>query len=89
MVIGRIARRSARAERVRAVVGEAHAQAALDLLELVDLSWHNCYGQLTPPDEVIEDILISSGGDLAALIRAARMAVEDFRDLRLDANAAG
>lgn len=87
MVIGRVARRSARAEHVRAVVGQASAQAALDLLELVDFAWHDCYGQLTPPDEVIDDILACSRGDLTKMVRAARLAVEDVRDLRLAAEA--
>ena len=87
MVIGRVARRSARAEHVRAVVGTADTQAALDLLELVDFAWHDCYGQLTPPDEVIDDILTCSRGDLTAMVRAARQAVEDARDLRLSADA--
>ena len=87
MVIGRVARRSARAEHVSAIMGRANAQAALDLLELVEFSWHDCYGEITPPDAVIEDILVCSQGDLAKMIRAARLAVTDFRDLRLAADA--
>ncbi|HET9894483.1 MAG TPA: hypothetical protein VFQ44_06070 [Streptosporangiaceae bacterium] len=87
MVIGRVARRSARADHVKAIVGEADAQAALDLLELVEFGWHDCYGEITPPDAVIDDILVCSRGDLARMIRAARLAVEDFRDLRLAADA--
>ncbi len=86
MVIGRVARRSARADHVKAVIGEDNAQAALDLLELVEFGWHDCHGEITPPDAVIDDILVCSQGDLARMTRAARLAVEDFRDLRMAAD---
>lgn len=59
------------------------AEAALDLLELTELAWHDCYGDVTPPDSVVEDIYVCSQGRLTALARAARLAVEDSRDLRL------
>jgi hypothetical protein len=58
----------------------------LDLLELTELAWHDCYQEISLPDPVIEDILVCSQGDLAGLVRAARLAVEDYRDLRLAAD---
>ena len=61
--------------------------AALDLLELTDLAWHDCYGEVSPPDQVVNDILTVSEGRLDLLSRAARLAVEDFRDLRMQAQA--
>ena len=87
MAVGRAARRAARAARVEAALGPVQAAAALDLLELAESAWHDCYGQITPPNDVVEDILVCSGGDLARMIRATRLAVEDRRDLRLAADA--
>jgi hypothetical protein len=65
------------------VLGESLAPAGLDLLELAEYAWHDCYGEIAPPDEVILNILTCSGGDLATMIRAARLAVVDSRDLQL------
>jgi len=85
--IGRAARRAARTPKVEALLGRSLAQAALDLLELTDLAWHDCYQEITPPESVIDDILVCSRGELAGLVQAARLAVEDCRDLRLAADA--
>jgi uncharacterized protein with von Willebrand factor type A (vWA) domain len=82
MAVGRIERRASREARVREDFGE-RATVALDLLELTELAWHDCYGEVTPPDEVIADILTCANGDMATLVTAARLAVEDFRDLRI------
>jgi hypothetical protein len=70
---------------VVAVFGEDLASAALDLLELTELAWHDCYGEITPPETVIDDILLLSEGSLGPLIEAARLAVMDWRDLRVAA----
>jgi hypothetical protein len=85
MLIGRKSRRDARTPRARELLGE-NAEAALDLLELLELAWHDCYAEVSPPDEVIEDIWIVSEGQLPKLVQAARLAVEDFRDLRMNAD---
>jgi hypothetical protein len=58
---------------------------ALDLLELTELAWHDCYGETTPSEDVIEDMLLLSQGNIERLIRAARLAVADRRDLRVAA----
>lgn len=86
MVIGRAARRGSRTQRASDVFGE-HAAAALDVLELLELAWHDCYGDVTPPDQVIDDLWVVCDGDLARLISAARLAVTDHRDLRVHADA--
>lgn len=65
----------------------SRADAALDLLELAELAWHDCYGEVSPPESVIHDILTVSQGNLAKLAQAARLAVEDSRDLRMQAEA--
>lgn len=85
MVIGRAARRAEREALVESVLGKALAPAGLDLLELTEYAWHDCYHEVTPPDDVILDILICSRGDLAAMIQAAKLAVRDSRDLYLAA----
>ena len=82
----RAQRREQRRPGVEAVFGSA-AEAALDLLELTELAWHDCYGDVSPPDRVVDDILAVSQGRLDRLARAARLAVEDFRDLRMQAQA--
>ena len=83
LAIGRVARRAERSPLVESVLGEALAPAGLDLLELTEYAWHDCYGEITPPDEVILNILTCSEGSLATMIRAARLAVVDSRDLQL------
>jgi hypothetical protein len=87
MVIGRAARREQRRERVVMTVGPAHAEAALDLLEVLELAWHDCYGEVAPPEDLIDEVLVVSRGTIAGLASAARLAVVDSRDLRLAADA--
>ena len=83
VAIGRAARRAERVARVEAVFGAAVAPAVLDLLELTELAWHDCYAEITPPEDIVDDILFCSGGDLRLLVQAARLAVEDWRDLKV------
>lgn len=83
MAVGRAERRAERAALVESVLGASQASAGLDVLELTELAWHDCHGDITPPDEVIVNILICSEGHLATMIRAARLAVADWRDLQL------
>lgn len=84
--MGRAARRAERTVKVEAAVGKDAAPAALDLRELVEFAWHDCYGDITPAEELVEDILTCSEGDLAQMIQFARLAVMDARDLRMTAN---
>lgn len=72
---------------MESVLGPSQASAGLDLLELAEYAWHDCYQEITPPDEVIRNILICSRGDLATMIRAVHVAVSDSRDLQLWAEA--
>jgi hypothetical protein len=83
LAIGRAARRLERSALVESVFGKSLAPAGLDLLELAEYAWHDCYGEITPPDEVILNILICSEGNLATMVHAAKLAVEDWRDLQL------
>ena len=86
MPIGRAARRASREPVVQESFGPDRAAPALDLLELLELAWHDCYGEVAPPDDVIDDVLTVAQGDMSSLARAARLAVADSRDLRLAAD---
>ena len=80
-------RRFKRRDRVVAALGDASANAALDLLELVEYAWHDCYGEVTPSEEIVDDVLLVSRGTLGGLISAAHLAVTDWRDLKVAADA--
>ena len=85
MPIGRAQRRGERRTKV-AVLFADRTDRALDLLELVEMAWHDAYGEVTPTEDVIDDIIILSEGNLRLLIRWARLAVEDWRDVRVEAD---
>jgi len=87
MTVTREDRRREREERVVAVLGERQAARALDLLELVELAWHDCYGDVTPPEETVDDMLLLSDGSIEGLIVAARLGVTDWRELKVAADA--
>jgi hypothetical protein len=80
-------RRDERRSQIGRSFGETDLDAALDVLALMDLAWHDCYGESCPPETVIDDVLTIARGDLAALVRAAHLAVVDFRDARVAADA--
>ncbi|MEY2421787.1 MAG: hypothetical protein QOI95_1854 [Acidimicrobiaceae bacterium] len=83
MAISRAERRAERRERVVTTFGEDQAEIVLDLLELTELAWHDCYNEITPSDDIVDDLLVCSRGELAGLVRAARLAVADWRDLKV------
>jgi hypothetical protein len=43
--------------------------------------------EVSPPEEIIDDLLLLSDGRLDGLVSAARLAVTDWRDLKLAAAA--
>jgi hypothetical protein len=53
-----------------------------EIFTLLELAWHDCYGKITPSDEVIDDVLSASGGTIAGLVSAAHLAAIDRCDLR-------
>jgi len=85
MAVGRTERRADRRTKV-AVLFADRTDRALDLLELLELAWHDAYGEVSPPEDLIDDILLMSEGNLRQLIRWARLAVEDWRDVRVAAD---
>lgn len=86
MAIGRHERRAERRPAFAAVFGERRTDVALDLVEILELAWHDCYGEITPSNQVIDDLLACSEGRLDRLVAAAHLAVTDWRDLRLQAD---
>jgi hypothetical protein len=86
VVTSSVDRRRTRSQRAAEVFDE-RAEAALDALALLDFAWHDCYGEPSPPDEVMEDIWVVANGDIGQFISAAHLAVTDFRDLRMNADA--
>lgn len=86
MAVSRAERRENRKQRIVAVFGEDQAPFALDLLELTELAWHDCYGEVSPSEELIDDMLLLGGGSINRLIQAARLGVTDWRDLKVAAD---
>lgn len=89
MAIGSDQRRRERLPRIEAMFAGNQAQAALDLLHLADMAWHDCFGprELEVPSDVLDDVLLLAKGDLAMLVSVARAAVIDYRDVRVAADA--
>ncbi len=87
MAVSRAERRADRRDRVIACLGDRRAEVALDLLEVMEFGWHDCYGDISPPEDIIDDLLTCSRGDLARLVLAVRLAVSDWRDLTVWAQA--
>jgi hypothetical protein len=85
MAISGAERREERRPRARAEFAP-EADAILDLLELTEFAWHDCYGEVSPPAGVIDDLFVVARGNVTEFVRAARLAIEDYRDLRLWAN---
>jgi hypothetical protein len=88
MAIGSSQRRQERKPRIEAQFSSKDVEAALDLLHLADMAWHDCYGprELEMPAQVLDDVLLLAKGSLAGLVRNAFDAVQDFRDIRMAAD---
>jgi hypothetical protein len=83
MAVGREERFEERKPRVIGAFGDDHKtlEAVYRVFELVEMAWHDCYAEITLPEEVVDDVLLCSGGTITGLIDAAHMAVIDRRDL--------
>ncbi len=83
MAIGRTVRFEERKPRVIAVFGDdpRTLRAVSRVLELMEMAWHDCYAEITPPEDVVDNVLLCSGGELRGLVEAAHLAVVDRRDL--------
>ncbi len=87
VAVGRAERRAIRRPLVATRFAKDDTERVLDLLELVELAWHDCYDEVSPPEKAIDDILLVSQSEWPRLIAAARLAVVDHRDLKLQADA--
>jgi hypothetical protein len=56
------------------------------VFELMEMAWHDCYGEVSPPEEVVANVLACSGGTLEGLVDAAHPAVLAWRDLAVRAS---
>ena len=83
MAIGRAERFDLLRPRVVELFGHKRSRGVFALLELVEMAYHDCYGEVSPPSQVMEDLLACSGGDWEKLIHACNLAVVDSRDLRV------
>jgi hypothetical protein len=75
--------RPTRRSRVRRRLG----RRAPELLELIELAWHDCYRDIAPPEEIIDNMLILSDGSVEGLIVSARLGITDWRDVKVAADA--
>jgi hypothetical protein len=89
VAVGRAERWAERIPRVVATFGnDAEALRAVEeLFELLELAWHDVYGEITPSEQIVDEVLLCSQGTLSGLIEAARVAVVDRRDLHVWAGA--
>lgn len=85
VAVGRVQRRAERQARFEQAFG-TKSGIALDLVEVLEFAWHDCYHDMTPPDQVLDDIVVCARGSVEELITAARLAIADWRDLRVRAD---
>lgn len=87
MAVGRAQRFEERKPQVIAVFGDdaRTIRTISQVLALMEMAWHDCYAEVAPPDAVVDDVLLCSGGTLDGLVDAAHLAVVDRRDLSLRA----
>lgn len=83
MAIGRTERFDDLKPRVVSLFGSDPKRIATvaHIFELLEMAWHDCYAELTPPPDVVDAVLLCSEGTLDGLIAATRLAVIDRRDL--------
>ena len=88
MAIGRHERFEERKPRVTAVFGDDDKtlRAVSEVFALMEMAWHDCYGEITPPEGIVDNVLLCSGGTIVGLISAAHLAVIDWRDLSVAAS---
>src|SRR3954451_25238436 len=66
---------------------DATVERVARVIRLLELAWHDVYGELSPPDEVVDDVLMCSEGTIEGLVDSVSEAVTDWRDLRVAADA--
>lgn len=89
MAVGSQERFEAIRPRVVEIFGAADAtvERVARVIRLMEIGWHDLYGEPSPPDEVVDDVLTCSDGTIEGLVDSVWLAVTDWRDLRLAADA--
>ena len=89
MAVGSKERFDALRPRVVEVFGASDATIGrvARVLRLLEIAWHDLYDEPAPPADVVEDVLICSNGTIEGLVDAVSLAVTDWRDLRVAADA--
>lgn len=83
--MSRAERRRDREPRVRALFSEEHVGPVLDLFEILEYAWHDAHGDITPAEDIVDDVLLLSEGSIDRLIQVVRLAVADWRDVKVQA----
>jgi hypothetical protein len=83
MPVGRAERWEPREPRVIAVFGsDADTLRAVgQVFELMELAWHDCYGDVSPPEHVVVDVLVCSGATASRPRRGSPPGGDRLRDL--------
>jgi len=58
-------------------------RAVGQVFELFEMSWHACYGEISPPEHIVDDVLLCSRGTIDGLVAAVHQAVMDSRGLHV------
>jgi hypothetical protein len=89
VAVGRAERFEERRPRITRVFGDdvETMRTVRRVFELFEMSWHDCYGEITPPEHVVDEVLLCSRGTIDGLVAAAHQAVIDRRDLHVWASA--
>jgi hypothetical protein len=66
---------------------DAMVERVARVIRLLEIAWHDVYGDPSPPGEVVDDVLACSQGTIEGLVDAVSLAVTDWRDLRIAADA--
>jgi hypothetical protein len=83
--VGRAERFERRRPRVVAAFGNDAdtIRRVARVLELMEIAWHDVHGEVTPSEEIVDDVLLCSKGTLEGLVDAAHLAVIDWRDVKV------
>jgi len=67
VAVGRAERFEERRPRVIAVFGDDDEtiRAIFRVFELMEMAWHDCYEEVSPSEDVVDDVLLCSGGHSA------------------------
>lgn len=86
MTIGRDARRREQLPKIEAEF-PGDIETVTQLLDVFERAWHDIYDEIAPQDWVIDDVFVLASGNLARLVSALHLALTDWRDLKVSAEA--